>query len=275
MAAISCPPAGSVARTHPHRLRLAWQFFQHELAARHRGQWLGMIWIVLTPLLMLSIYSLVFGQIFQGRWPAPAEGGRPAPFGLLLYSGLLLFGILSTALGRAPTLMRESAIFVQKVAFPLDVLPMVAVLLSLFDGLVGFGVFFVLHLFLVGLPPVSALGLVFLLPGLTLFTLGLTWLVAALGAYMRDLQQIVMLTISMLLFLSPVFYPLANVPAHWRWLVALNPLTTVLEQSKRALFGGEWPAAGPVVMITLVSAIVAWIGHRVFQRLRAGFADVL
>lgn len=250
-------------------LRLA----RREIEARYRGTAVGMVWSVLTPILMVAVYSFVFSYVFQPRWMVPP--GTKANFVLLLYSGLLVFNLLGDCLARAPMLVLETPSYVKKVVFPLEILPWIALAGALFNFLVGMGLLLGIYLILYGLPPVTILLLPLVLLPLVLLTLGLGWLLAALGVYLRDLRHVVGILVSMLMFLSPIFYPADAVGEGVRSALYANPLTPVLEMSKDVLFWGRVPDAGLLTGGILAAWMAAWLGHAAFMKLRAGFADVL
>ena len=250
-------------------LRLA----RREVEARYRGSLLGIFWSVLTPLLMVAAYSFVFSVIFQPRWQVPP--GANANFVLLLYSGLLVFNLFAECVARAPGLVMENISYVKKVVFPLEILPLVAMVSALVNFSIGFCVMMVIYALMLGLPPLT----IFLLPivvlPVILFTLGFTWMLAALGVFLRDLRHVVAVLVTVLLFLGPIFYPVAAVPEKIRFVLYLNPLTPALEMSKDVLFWGLLPDFWFLASTILASWALAWLGYLCFARLRPGFADVV
>lgn len=252
---------------------LIWRLIVREWQAKYRGALLGITWGILTPLLMVAVYAFVFSYIFQPRWIVP-EGAK-TNFVLLLYSGVLIFGVFSECVGRAPTLILENASYVKKVVFPLGILPIVAMGGALFNFILGFAVMQGINVTLFGLPPITTLLLPIVLLPLILFTLGLSWVLAALGVYNRDLRHVVQVIISLILFLSPIFYSVSAFPAQYAGFLALNPMTWILETSKQILFWGELPAWRALVKAYIGSGVLALGGYLFFTWLRSGFADVI
>jgi len=251
---------------------LIYQLTRREILGRYRGSWLGLAWSFVTPLLMLTVYTFVFSVIFNARW-AGAHAGR-LEFALMVFTGMVAFLLCAEVLGRAPALLTQYTSYVKKVVFPLDTLPLVLVGSALFHALAGLAVLLLFVLFSHGLAwPVLALPLA-LLP-LVLLLAGLAWMLAALGVYFRDLGQAIGLVLAMLQFLSPVFYPLEAVPAAFRPFMAWSPLTIPVEAMRSVLLRGSWPDMTALLGYWLVALLVACLGHRLFQRLRGGFADVL
>lgn len=252
---------------------LIWRLIVREWQSKYRGALLGIAWAILTPLLMVGVYAFVFSYVFQPRWIVP-EGAR-TNFVILLYSGILIFGVFSECIGRAPNLILENASYVKKVVFPLGILPVVAMGGALFNFALGFAVMQAINVTLFGLPPITTLLLPVVLLPLILFTLGLSWILAALGVYNRDLRHVVVVIVSLILFLSPIFYSVSAFPAKYVALLSLNPMTWVLETSKQILFWGELPAWRPLLEAYFGSGLLALAGYLFFTWLRSGFADVI
>ncbi len=218
---------------------LIWQFARREVLGRYRGSVLGVSWSVLTPMAMLAVYTLVFRHIFKAKWPGVEDGNMS--FALNLFAGLLVFNWAAEFLSRAPRLVTEQPNLVTKVVFPLQVLPWSALLSSFFHALVSCAVWLAgcllfgqgLHVSWLALP------LVFLALMPTL--LGLGWALSALGVYFKDLGEIVGLVMGMLLFLTPVFFPLSVLPDFLQVWVQLNPLAIPVEALRQLGLVGVWP----------------------------------
>jgi len=261
--------------THPWRHQsliriLTWR----EISGRYRGSLLGSLWSLLTPLLMLGVYTLVFGVIAPARWPGAEEQGI-GMFALRLLAGMVVHGLLAEVLARAPTLVTGQPNYVTKVVFPLETLGWVNLLTALFHTAMALLVLVALNgAWGSGLAwPQLALPLI-LLPYAVLL-LGMVWLVAALGVYLRDLAQLIGPVVMMTMFLGPVFYPReAMPPAAQAWLV-LNPITVPVEQARRVLFEARWPQWDVVAQYSLVAVAAYLFGLWAFTKLKKGFADVL
>ncbi|WP_431857381.1 ABC transporter permease [Azospirillum sp.] len=250
-------------------LRLA----RREIDARYRGSVLGIVWAVINPLLMLAVYTFVFTVVFQARWGAAGTGS--VEFALLLFSGLVLFTVFSDGVNRAPGLLLENVSYIKKVVFPLEILPLVTLVVALFNAAIGFAILLVFYAAALGLPPLTVLLLPLVLLPLCLMTLGISWFLASAGVFLRDIRQVVGVAVTVLMFLSPIFYPLTAVPERFRGLIHLNPLTPILEQSKDLLFWGRVPAPLEWGVATLAAWGVAWLGYAWFMKTRRGFADVV
>lgn len=265
-------PSEVLALLWRHRA-LVLRLTRREIAARYTGSLFGLAWTIVTPLVMLAIYTFIFGVIFPVKWPLPGEAGT-GHFALILFIGMILFQFFADCITRSPGLVLENVAYVKKVVFPLEILPWVAVLHSGFNALVATGVLVIAYLVLSGLPPLSALATPLVVAPLVLITLGLTWILASLGVFLRDLRQLVALLTMGLMFLTPIFYPVSAVPPQYAWALALNPIAPVVENARLALMFGHWPDWGALGLHLVVGYAIAWIGLVWFLKTKKGFADV-
>jgi lipopolysaccharide transport system permease protein len=245
-----------------------------DLAARYRGTLLGWAWPLLMPLLMLALYGFVFGVVFKSRWPGLAQGDHLG-FTLNLFTGLLIHGLLSESVGQAPGLMQRNSNFVRKMVFPLPVLVAVPLGTAMVHSLFGFSLLVLIngffgegwHLSVIAMPLVLA-------PYLAMLY-GLTLIFAALGVYIRDLGQVVMLLVMVVLFTGNVFFPLDMVPAPLQGIIRFNPISWPIETMRNCILHGHWPDPLSMAMYCLAAIVVFALGWWVFAVLRRGFADLL
>lgn len=259
------------------RLRQLWsltlQLTVRDVTGRYKGSYLGLLWAGLLPALMVGVYTLFFGVILKSKWHQ--DEVSQTHFALMVFCGLLVFNVFAESVGRAPTSITSNANYVTKVVFPIEVLNVVSVLSSLFHFIVGFAVL-VVFAFLFGYSigwTVVFLPLV-LIP-LLLAVLGVSWLLAALGVYLRDIGSIVAPALTALFFLSPVFYPATAVPERFRFLMTWNPLTPAIEQIRGIVMENTVPNFGALAFSFAVALAISIAGLYVFRRLKRGFADVL
>lgn len=260
-------------RTSWHHRRLIWRLAERELAARYRGSLLGTAWLVLTPLLMLIIYTFVFRTVFKARWSAGSESN--SEFALLLFSGFIIFNVFSECLTRAPGLMLENVSYIKKVVFPLEIMPVVSLVSALFTAGTSFIILALFYGPVFGVPPLTVLLLPLVLVPLCLLTLGLSWFLASVGVFLRDIRQFIGVLMTMLMFLSPLFYPVSAIAPPFQLLLKLNPLTSLLEQWRGLLFWGQLPDWSEWSLLLAASAGIAWGGYAWFIQTRRGFADVV
>ena len=255
-------------------LYLVWQFTKRDIQARYRGSLLGLGWTLLSPLLLLGAFTLVFYGFFQLKWPVSTTGTGQMDFALQVYVGLVMFNWFAEAANRGPGLIVSQPNLVTKVLFPLPLLALTSSLASGFQALVSLALLLLLSGVLVG-PSSAWLALPLLLLPFWLLMVGLGLWFSALGVYLRDLAPLMTLVTSLLMFLSPIFYPLASVPERWHGVYLLNPLALVITELRGVLYLGVWPDWGALAVLTLLSAALSASGLWMFNRLRGGFADVL
>lgn len=245
---------------------------RREVESRYRESLIGRLWIILSPLLLLMIYTFVFGVVLKARWGSEQD---TFSFALTLFSGLLLNGILAEGLSKAPGIIQSHSNYVKRVVFPLDVLPVTPVLAAAFNALLAFLVLCTVLAF-AGTPPgwQALLFPLVLLPFL-LLVVGLAWILAGLGVYFRDITQLVQFLLILMLFISPVFYPVSALPVAAQAWLYLNPLSVPVELTRSLLFGAPPPELLVVLSYCAASILVFWSGLVWFLRVQEGFADVL
>lgn len=258
----------------PLRYRsLLWQFARRDVLARYRGSLLGLGWSLLTPLLMLAVYTFVFREVFKARWSADDTGGLE--FALRVYAGLIVFGLFAEVANRSPRLVLDQPNLVQRVVFPLQILPWSAVLSALFHVAVNLAVLLAAIAIGGNGLTLAAIALPLVIAAFVPVLLGLGWLMASLGVYVRDVGQLMGTAVSLLMFLSPVFYPTSALPERWQPWLAASPLTLPIEQTRRVLLDGAWPDWGSLGLYALLACAFAALGAWWFETTRKGFADVL
>jgi len=251
---------------------------RRDIAGRYRGSSLGVLWSLLNPLLMLLVYAFVFGSVFQSRWEGMS--GQPGStslvgFSVVLFTGLLVFQLFAEVVNRAPSLITAHANYVKKVVFPLELLPVVTVGSALFHAAIGFALVIAAKgLYMGGLPATVVLLPVVLLP-LVLMTLGLAWLLAAVGTYLRDIGQVTASIVTALMFLSGVFFPRSALPEWMAQWVVFSPVTLPMEMAREVVVFGVVPDWSAYLTYSAVSILVAVLGAVAFAGLRRGFADVV
>ena len=263
----------SFVRTVVAQHELVRELVRGDVAGRYRGSVLGLLWSLASPLLLLAAFTFVFGTVFQARWGGAAAGH--GEYALLLFPGILLHGLMAEAVTRAPGLVTAVPNYVKKVVFPLELLPLMAVASALFHALIGFAVLVAVLFVVHGGLPASAIALPLILLPYVLLILGVAWILAALGVYLRDITQVTGLVTMLLMFLSPVLYPASALPAEYRPWLWLNPLTLPLEETRSVLIAGQWPEWQALTVYTVIALGVACVGYWWFQKTRKGFADVV
>jgi lipopolysaccharide transport system permease protein len=246
---------------------------KREVLGRYRGSYLGLLWSFFNPLFMLAVYTFVFSVIFKARWGGGSDS--KTEFALVLFAGLLVFSLFAECINRAPGLILFGTNYVKKVVFPLEILPFVGVLSALFHALISLGVWLIAYTLFFGIPHLTVFYLPLVLLPFCLFLMGMSWALASLGVFLRDVSQFIGLLTTALMFLSPIFYPATAVPEDYRYILYINPLSTVVEQTRDVLFWGKTPDLFILGMYCVVTLGIAWLGFAWFQKTRKGFADVL
>ncbi|WP_235906841.1 ABC transporter permease [Pseudomonas saliphila] len=247
---------------------------KRDIAGRYRGSFFGVFWSFLTPILMLSVFTFVFGEIFQSRW---GEGDLTGPldFAVALFAGLLVFNFFSECISKAPGLVIANANYVKKVVFPLEILTITTLLAALFHLLAGYVILLILMVLSNWELTLHMLYIPIVLLPFVILVLGLTWGLSALGVYLRDISQLIGPVLTAMMFLSPIFYSVSSVDAKFQWIYALNPLTLVIEQARAVMLMHQTPDWSALGLYMLLSLAVAYAGFIGFQTTRKGFADVI
>lgn len=265
------------------------QMAAREIAGRYRSSMLGMMWAVITPLLMLAIYTFAFSKILKAKWGQTSTTEATGDFAITLFCGMIVFNLFSEVINRSPTLITGNPNLVKKVIFPLEVLSPATLLAGFFSLAIGVGVWLLGWLFVTqSLPSVSLLWLPVVLLPLCLFTLGASWVLAALGVFARDIGHMVALVTQVLFFTTPVFFRLDTIKTEpFRTLIGLNPLTHVIEDARRVMMGGYYlhmigepglpthPEWSTWSINVIGSGLFALFGYALFMKSKRAFSDVL
>lgn len=255
---------------------LSIQLCRREIAMRYRGSILGWAWSLATPLLTLAVYTFVFSEVFQSRWAGQGlNTDGKLLFAVNLFTGLITFNIFSETITSSPGLVLRNANLTTKVIFPLETLSVASVAAALINAISGLSILLLFELVAQGSIPPTTAWLPIVWTPLAAGCLGLSWMLSALGVYIRDLQQVSSVAANLLLFLSAVFYPVQALPDRWQPLLMLNPLAQTIEQTRRVLVLGMQPSPTYLATALAIGLITCEIGYRGFQRARRGFADVL
>jgi lipopolysaccharide transport system permease protein len=279
---ITARPLGIVHLLNPLALaRNLWrhrdlirQFTRREIEGRYRGSFLGIFWSFINPLVLLLIYTFVFGVVFQARWPQ-ARSDSLAEFAIVLFCGMVAFNVFGECATRAPGLIIGVPNYVKKVVFPLETLAVSALGAALFHGLVGLVILLVANLLVNGTLHWTLVLLPLVLLPLVLLSLGVSWLLASLGVFIRDIGQAIGLLVQVLFFLTPIFYAFESIPAPLQPLIRLNPLASVVENCRRVVLWGMLPSWPRLGLWILATSAVAVLGYAWFMKTKKGFADVI
>lgn len=249
------------------------QMARRDIASRYRGSFMGLFWSFVNPLMMLLIYTFVFGVIFKARWNTQVSGHFA--FALILFSGLNISTLFSECANRAATLIIENTNFVKRVVFPLETLSWSVLAAALFHLLISTAALLVIAVFVNGRIPWTIVLFPIVIACFVPFVVGTIWLLASFGVFLRDLKQVIAIITTALMFLAPILYPMTMLPERFRDLLYLNPLTVIALASQDVLIWGAPPHWGHLGIYTLISCLFAWLSFVWFEKTRKGFADVL
>jgi len=254
--------------------KLIFHMTRRDVLGRYRGSIIGLAWSFFNPLLMLGVYTVFFSMVLKSRWGVSPGAGH-TDFAIVLFVGLIIHGLFAECLNRAPTLINNNVSYVKKIIFPLETFPWVAMGTALFHAVISVCVLLLLQLIITGNLQWTAVLFPLVVVPFILLTLGIAWFLAATGVFLRDINQVTGLITSVFLFVSPIFYPISILPPQIRSLAMLNPLTLIIEESRKVLLFGEMPDWAALGIYSLLALAVAWGGFWWFQKTRKGFADVL
>ncbi|MFT7229273.1 MAG: lipopolysaccharide transport system permease protein [Methylophilaceae bacterium] len=262
----------SLAKSLWRNRQLIVQMTKREVVGRYKGSAMGLAWSFFNPIFMLVVYTFVFSMIFKSRW-----GGDESRtvFAVVLFVGMIVLGLFSEVLNRAPSLILSNVNYVKKVVFPIEILPVTTMGAALFHSLISLSVLLAAFVLFNGYLHWTVIFAPLIFFPLVIVTLGLAWMLAALGVFLRDVGQIIGIITTVLMFLPPVFYPVTAVPEKFRPFIMANPLTFIIEQAREVLIWGHSPNWIGLGIYTVAATVVAWAGYALFQKTRKGFADVL
>lgn len=256
-----------------HNRFLVRTLIQREIASKYRGSVMGILWAFFNPVFMLLVYTLVFSVVFKARWSTGSDS--KSEFALVLFAGLIVFNLFAECIGRAPMLILSNVNYVKRVVFPLEILPWVTLGSAFFHACISLLVWLVAYIAVIGVPHITVLWMPLVALPLVLLTMGVSWALASLGVYLRDISQLIGIVITTLMFLSPIFYPVTALPPDYQSLLFINPLTPVIQMTRDVLYWGKPPDFAVLGGSMAAAAALAWLGYAWFQKTRKGFADVI
>jgi lipopolysaccharide transport system permease protein len=259
---------------------LIWQLAKRDIEGRYRAARLGLLWAVLTPLCLLGIYTFVFAVVFRFRWTDNPNETR-GQFALTMFCGMLLYGLFAEVANRAPQMVIANPNYVKKVIFPLEVFVVSGLLSALINMLIGYSVWLVGWLLIENrMPPWTLIWMPVVLLPVCLTTAGVSWFLASIGVFIRDVGHAVVLATQILFFATPIFYSIERVPQPYRRVLEINPLTHAVEDIRRIMmWDGSGPAPHPQWSWWLgtmaASTILALLGYAFFMKSKRAFADII
>lgn len=252
---------------------LIWTMAKRDLAIRYKGSVMGVLWGFFNPLLMLGIYTFVFQYVFKAKWGVEVD--NPIGYAVILFSGLILHMWFAEVATRSVSLMSSNSNLVKKVVFPLEILPWVVLVASCIQFLASFVVLLV-FMFFEGVDISSQLLLfpLAILP-FSLMLIGAAYFLAALGLFIKDLEQFIQSFVTILLFTSTIFFSLKNVPGIIQPFIKINPLTIPVEAFRDFVLFDGLSSFNDLLIFTGLSFVFACFSFYCFRKLSPLFPDVL
>lgn len=249
------------------------QLVRQDIRQKYQGSALGMLWSLIVPILMLAIYTFMFSEVFQAKWDM--DTSDKYQFVLMLFCGLSVFNMVGEVMGRATALMASNVNYVKKVIFPLEMLPVVIMISALFNCIISFMILILVRMLIYHSISKTIYLLFPALVPLIILTTGLGLLISAISVYLKDVGNVISVIITILMYMSPVFFPLSSVPENFRVVCGINPMTYIIENFRNIVLyekSLDWKFFG---ISCLVSVCIYLLGEAVFRRAKEGFADVL
>ncbi|HEU0177185.1 MAG TPA: ABC transporter permease [Blastocatellia bacterium] len=262
-------PAAALLGEHRGLVR---SMARRDFTSRYKGSVIGLAWAIITPAVMIIIFTVIFSGLFHARFGAQEGHLR---FALYLYCGLLPWIAFSDGVLRSTTSLTDNVNLVKRVVFPTEALPVNLALSGIAQQMLGTIVLLALALILEHTIRPTALLLPLLLVPQFLVTSGLGWLMASLGVFIRDMPQVNQLSLMAWMYLTPIFYPENQIPTRYHWMVNLNPMAPLIRSYRRILLEGSAPDWRGLVVTMTFALFCFIIGYWWFQRTKKAFADIL
>ena len=253
------------------------QLVKRNIYGRYSGTAGGLAWSVIQPLLMLAVYTFIFSVVFKSRWGTLPSGGLDGSysFSVIMFCGMTVFNVFSESITAAPMLIVSNPNYVKKVIFPIEILPIAQVISSMIINLIWMAILFIGAVFLLKSLSWTMLLLPVIFIPFLFFTTGLSFFLASLGVYFRDLAHINGIIVQILFLLTPIFYSPTMVPEKFQIVLRLNPLTWIVEETRAVFLFKQLPNWDAIIVIAIVSFVTFHLGYVWLNKTKKGFADVL
>lgn len=249
------------------------QLVKKDIEQKYKGSVLGILWSFIVPILMLIIYTFVFSEIFEAKWDI--DTGDKYQFALVLFCGLSPFNLVGEVMNRSTVLIASNTNYVKKVIFPLELFPVVISLSAFFNCIINFIILIIARLILQKcISPTLYLSILAMIP-LLILSIGLGLVISAMSVYLKDVGNVISVVVTILMYISPVFFPLSSVPESFRMICEVNPMTYIIENFRRVVLYDQYLNWKFYILSLAIAFVVFLFGKIVFMRAKEGFADVL
>jgi lipopolysaccharide transport system permease protein len=249
------------------------QLTKKEIQARYKGSYLGILWSFIMPLVMLTIYTFVFSEVFEVKWDINTT--NKFDFAIILFAGLNAFNMFSEVLNRSTGLVAAHTNYVKKVIFPLEILPVSISLSALFNCSIGYLILIVANLILNRFISRYCYMIVFAIIPLILITIGISYIISSISVYVKDMGNVISILTVVLMYMSPIFYSLDAVPQKFVNICKINPMTYIIGNIRNVLLYNKSIEVKSFIISIITSSFILVIGYIIFNRVKEGFADVL
>jgi lipopolysaccharide transport system permease protein len=249
------------------------QITKKEIQSRYKGSYLGIMWSFIVPLLMLTIYTFVFSEVFEVKWSIDTTS--KFDFAIILFCGLNAFNMFAEVTNKSTVIIASNTNYVKKVIFPLGILPMAISLSALFNCIIGYFILVIANLILNGFISAYAYLIIFAIVPLIIFTIGISYIISGISVYLKDMNNIVNILTIVLMYMSPIFYSLDGVPEGFVVFCKMNPITYIIENIRNVLVYNKTIDLPSFGVSMIISTIVYILGYYIFNKVKDGFADVL
>ena len=237
---------------------------QKEIRGKYKGSFLGVLWSFLNPLLMVLVYALVFPYIMRTNVDN---------YLIYLITGVIPWNFFTTCITTGCNCVWINGGIIKKVYFPREILPISVVAAGLINFLISCVIILLFVLFggigfsvqLLWLPLIAIIQ--------SALSLGLLFILSAINVYVRDIEYLVGFLLNLLFYATPILYTADMFPESIRWVLYLNPMTTIIESYRNIFYYQQSPALTSLMIVFAVSFMILIIGYLIFKKLERGFAE--
>jgi lipopolysaccharide transport system permease protein len=265
-------PGFGFMRNLIERRSLLYQMVRRDFERRYVGSMGGWLWGLAQPMVLLLSWTFVFHKCLKMGVP-PGHG--TTNYTIFLFTGYLPWMLFQETVTRSSTSLLEQSSLITKTVFPSEIIPVSVFLSSLVNHALTFLIALVAVIFFDGGISEFALLLPLYVVLLGLFSIGISWMVAAFQVYLRDTAQVVAVMLSLWFWITPIFIDVEQIPEKFRWLPALNPLSFLVRAYRDRMLTHRMPDWQELALLTVWAGLMFVAGGLVFKQLKKGFADVL
>lgn len=250
-------------------------FTERDIKSRYKGSILGMLWTLVNPLMMLTVYTVIFSQVFTSKWGKTETSTSSIEFAINLFAGLIIFNIFAETATRSASLISSNPNYVKKIRFPIEILGVMITGTAFIQAGISLIILIIANFLEFGKIEHNLLAIPVLWSSYYIKILGMVWLISTIGVFIRDLGQIVNVLVSITMFVSPIFYPLEILPDTLRSIVVINPLARTIEQTRDIVIRGDMPRIDSIIIELVISVVWCEVCYIILRRSHRMFADRL